>query len=126
MAGVTWIGLVYYFHLVQRPFLKEADTSTRNGVLQGLLPRALFWFRWAALFTFLAGAALMGRVGFNTPLLIGASLGSFMFLNSWMVIYPHQKQIIHLLAASAAAGTPPPAVLAMHERVVSAASRANF
>ncbi|TAK02045.1 MAG: hypothetical protein EPO39_13810 [Candidatus Manganitrophaceae bacterium] len=126
VAGIAWIGLLYYFNWVLAPFLKEADAATKRKVIQGLLPRALLWFRWSALLTVVAGGTLLGRVGLNTPLLIGASLGFFMLLNTWLVIWPHQQKVLRLYAESAARGTPLPAVLTLHERVVSAATRVNF
>lgn len=126
VAGITWIGLLYYFNWVLMPFLKEADPATKRGVILRLLPRALFWFRWSALLTFIAGGMLLGQVGLNTPLLIGASLGFFMLLTTWLVISPYQQKIILLYSESAAAGTAPPAALALQERVVSAALHVNF
>src|SRR5438445_11164356 len=51
LSGVTWIGLLYYFNIVQVPFMKETDPATKSGVLQKLLPRALWWFRYGALVT---------------------------------------------------------------------------
>ncbi len=126
MAGITWIGLLYYFNWVLLPFLKEADAPTKKGVIRDLLPRALFWFRWSALLTFIAGGMLLGQVGLNTPILIGASFGFFMLLTTWLVISPHQEKVIQLYAESAATGTPLPAVFTMHERVATAALRVNF
>src|SRR3989338_2047259 len=55
LAGVTWIGILYYFNFVQTPFFAEADAPVRSGAIQKLVPRALWWFRWAAMGTFLAG-----------------------------------------------------------------------
>ena len=55
MAGVTWIGLLYYFNFVQVPFFAETEPGVRSGAQQKLLPRALWWFRWSAMFTFLSG-----------------------------------------------------------------------
>src|ERR1043166_2808633 len=55
LAGVTWIGLLYYFNFVQTPFFAETEPGVRSGAIQKLVPRALWWFRWGAMFTFLAG-----------------------------------------------------------------------
>ena len=55
LAGITWIGLLYYFNLVQVPFFAETEAPVRTGAIQKLVPRALWWFRWGAMVTFLAG-----------------------------------------------------------------------
>ncbi len=55
LAGVTWIGILYYFNFVQTPFFAETEAAVRVGAVQKLVPRALWWFRWAAMVTFLAG-----------------------------------------------------------------------
>lgn len=54
-AGVLWVGLLYFFNLVNVPFMKEMDATTKGRVVPSLLPKALFWFRWAAVVTVLAG-----------------------------------------------------------------------
>src|SRR5712691_6874949 len=59
LSGVTWIGLLYYFNIVQVPFMKETDPGTKSGVVQKLLPRALWWFRYAALVTVLSGLIIV-------------------------------------------------------------------
>src|SRR5437667_3840012 len=58
LAGVTWIGLLYYFNFVQGPFFAEADATTRSNATQKLVPRARWWFRWGAMLTFLSGLAI--------------------------------------------------------------------
>src|SRR5580765_5202845 len=64
LAGITWIGLLYYFNFVQGPFMAEADPATKSAVTQKLVPRALWWFRWSAVLTWLTGAAIIGdRMG---------------------------------------------------------------
>src|SRR5256885_15981569 len=60
LSGITWIGLLYYFNFVQGPFFAEADASTKSVATQKLVPRALWWFRWAAALTFLSGLAILG------------------------------------------------------------------
>ena len=59
LAGITWIGLLYYFNFVQGPFFAEADASTRSVATQKLVPRALWWFRWSAMVTFLSGLTIL-------------------------------------------------------------------
>ena len=55
LAGITWIGILYYFNFVQTPFFAETEAPVVIGAIQKLVPRALWWFRWGAMFTFLAG-----------------------------------------------------------------------
>ena len=55
LAGITWIGILYYFNFVQTPFFAETDAPVRSGAVQKLVPRALWWFRWGAMFTFFSG-----------------------------------------------------------------------
>ena len=59
LAGVTWIGLLYYFNFVQTEYFKEAEPDHKAGAIQKLVPRALWWFRWGAMVTFLSGVALL-------------------------------------------------------------------
>ena len=95
MAGITWIGLLYYFNFVQGEYFKEADGAAKSDAIQKLVPRALWWFRWGAMFTFLSGVALLGVYrlqGFG--ILVGATLGTIMFLNVWLIIWPKQKIVI--------------------------------
>ncbi len=65
LAGITWIGLLYYFNFVQGEWFKETDASAKTAAVQKLVPRALWWFRWAALFTFLAGALTLINKGMH-------------------------------------------------------------
>src|SRR5437867_13292692 len=70
LSGVAWIGLLYYFNLVQVPFFAETEAPVRVGAQQKLLPRALWWFRWAAMITFLSGLLYLshwwlGKIGFK-------------------------------------------------------------
>jgi uncharacterized membrane protein len=96
LAGVTWIGLLWYFNFVQGEYFKEAEAAHRSGAVQKLVPRALWWFRWGAMFTFLTGLALLWyRQSFITlDITLGATMGTFMFLNVWLIIWPNQKIVI--------------------------------
>jgi uncharacterized membrane protein len=62
LAGITWIGLLYFFNLVNVPFMKELDGATKGKVIPLLLPRTLWWFRWSGLVTVLAGLAYFGNI----------------------------------------------------------------
>ncbi len=96
LAGITWIGLLYYFNFVQAEYFKEADAGARSDAFQKLVPRALWWFRWGAMFTFISGAIIIGMRGAGTSyaITIGAVLGTLMFLNVWLIIWPNQKILI--------------------------------
>lgn len=96
LAGITWIGLLYYFNFVQGEYFKEADAGARSDAFQKLVPRALWWFRWGAMFTFISGAIIIGMRGAGTSydITIGAVLGTLMFLNVWLIIWPNQKILI--------------------------------
>jgi uncharacterized membrane protein len=127
VAGVTWIGLLYYFNLVQIPFLKETDPATKSGVVQKLAPRALWWFRWGAVVTVVAGLLLMMVKGLNNGwIMAGALLGFIMFFNVWVLIWPNQKIVIRMTTEAAATKTPPPPEMAKHARIAFLASRTNF
>ena len=127
VAGVAWIGLLYYFNLVQVSFMKETDPATKSGVILKLLPRALWWFRYSALVTVLSGMALMMAGGIrNTAIMIGATLGLIMFLNVWLIIWPNQKVVIRMTGDATATKTPAPPEMAKHARRAYLASRTNF
>ena len=95
-AGVAWIGLLYYFNFVQTEYFKEADATAKSSAISKLVPRALWWFRYGALFTFLSGLALAGFLcaAVNFYIIIGMLLGTLMFLNVWIIIWPNQKIVI--------------------------------
>lgn len=112
--GVMWIGYLYYFNFTQMPFMAEADAATKSNVIQKLVPRALWWFRWGAMFTFVTGWTYLGiRAGqlgggflsssWGIAILSGALLGTIMWANVWFVIWPNQKILIQS-ATQAAAG----------------------
>ena len=98
--GVAWIGLLYYFNFVQTEYVKEADDGAKADVMAKLAPRALWWFRWAALFTFLTGFIMLWWISsqqrFNLGIALGALMGTIMMLNVWGIIWPNQKIMIGL------------------------------
>lgn len=109
LFGVTWIGLLYYFNLVQMAGLKDAAADgTAAGISKHIAPRALFYFRWAAVGTWLAGAWLLGPAFMQAFMLrtgyegigIGAWLGTIMLFNVWVLIWPNQQKILGLVPAS--------------------------
>ena len=108
LFGVTWIGLLYYFNFVQTEYVKVAEDSAKADVMQKLAPRALWWFRWAALFTFLTGLVLIwfitGRL--NLAITFGAIMGTIMMLNVWGIIWPNQKIVIGLSSGDKAKAAP--------------------
>ena len=110
LAGVAWIGLLWYFNFVQGEYFKEAEASSKSDAIRKLVPRALWWFRWGAMFTFISGVALLGAkhlTGYG--IIVGAVLGTLMFLNVWLIIWPNQKIVIASAERAAAGGDPDPA-----------------
>jgi len=122
LAGITWIGLLYYFNFVQVPALGEAMNDDGGpggaGITKYVAPRALWWFRWAALVTWLTGAAYLLRNGqlgdafalgmqgeavnqYAMTIGIGAWLGTIMLFNVWVLIWPNQKKILGMVEATA-------------------------
>src|SRR2546426_11202118 len=137
LAGITWIGLLYYFNFVQGPFFAEADGATKSAATQKLVPRALWWFRWGAMFTFLSGAAIITKRVLQAPpgtsvmtspwgeaIFTGALFGTLMFVNVWAVIWPKQQIVIASAVAAAGGGQANPAAAAAGGRAV-LASRPN-
>src|SRR3989338_3945259 len=107
LSGITWIGMLYYFNFVQTPFFGSAEPAVRSGmIVGGLVGRALWWFRWGAMITFLTGALYVlhkvgqfGLLGFfqtsyGWAIFIGGILGTLMWFNVWFVIWPAQKVVI--------------------------------
>jgi len=103
MAGIMWIGLLYYFNFVQVAALKNAGADgTAAGITKHVAPRALLFFRWAAVVTWIAGAALLGPQFVDAFLLrngmgrraigIGAWLGTIMLFNVWVLIWPNKEE----------------------------------
>ncbi|GIS47131.1 MAG: hypothetical protein Ct9H90mP19_3680 [Gammaproteobacteria bacterium] len=96
LFGITWIGLLYYFNFVGAGYLKEATPEGKKDVLQKLQPNALWYFRWAAFFTFLTGVYLLWYIGtgYSVGMSLGALMATIMFLNVWLIIWPNQKKVI--------------------------------
>jgi uncharacterized membrane protein len=120
VSGVTWIGLLYYFNVVQTPGLAAAAADKGGpggaGVTKYIAPRALLWFRWAAIATWVTGAIyLIGgygptaggalvnaftlQSGYRT-IGVGAWLGTIMLFNVWVFIWPNQKKILGIVPAT--------------------------
>lgn len=94
--GVAWIGLLYYFNFVQGGYMAAASNDAKVDAFTKLVPSALWWFRWAAMLTFLTGVVLLGYImaAFSVGILVGALMGTLMFLNVWTIIWPNQKVVI--------------------------------
>ena len=194
LAGITWIGMLYFYNLVNVQFQKELDAATKGKVVPLLMPRTLFWFRWGAVFTWFSGfiyyaliagteaprhmtlviflvgwsiaftaiagifrasvaggplkdgrvvalavaivvifiaaatAGMAQRAGSSSrslSIMIGGGIGSIMFLNVWMIIWPLQKRIIAAVKATAETGAAAPPDQAKWARRAFLASRAN-
>jgi len=132
LAGITWIGLLYYFNFVQVPALAAAAADQGGpggaGISKYVVPRALLWFRWGAVFTWLTGAGYLAHVKLLVPAFllqsgaatigIGAWLGTIMLFNVWVLIWPNQKKVLGLVEATAEE-------IAKARRVAFLASRTN-
>jgi len=130
LAGITWIGLLYYFNFVQAVAMPKAKAdNTAAAITKHIAPLALRWFRYAALVTWLAGAYYLERAGIGlgnafllkgsaAPIGVGAWLGTIMLFNVWVLIWPNQKKVLGLVQADDAAK-------AKAARVAFLASRTN-
>ena len=105
LFGIAWIGLLYYFNFVQAEYVKIADPDAKGDVFKKLAPNALWWFRWAALFTFLTGVILLHQiyVRIGTEIILGAAMGTIMMLNVWGIIWRNQKIVLGMKDGDAAA-----------------------
>ncbi|MGH1543761.1 MAG: urate hydroxylase PuuD [Arenicella sp.] len=107
LFGITWIGMLYYFNFVQGGYFKNASAEALVDAKAKLAPSALWWFRWGAMFTFITGVILLAKVGkpvfFNEYIVLGALMGTFMFLNVWLVIWPAQQVALGMKEGDAAA-----------------------
>ncbi len=138
ISGVTWIGLLYYFNVVQTPGLAAAAADKGGpggaGVSKYIAPRALLWFRWGAVATWFTGAWYLGRGAnflnaftfghfgedyYGMVIGIGAWLGTIMLFNVWVFIWPNQKKILGLVTAT-------DEEKARARKVAAMASRTNF
>jgi len=135
LAGITWIGVLYYFNFIQTPFFgSELGGAAKGPMTRGLVPNALWWFRWGAMFTFLSGWIIvfyrMGHLGiplsdgYMTKILTGGIMGSLMWYNVWFVIWPAQKVVIQNAEQVAAGGQPIPEAAALGGKA-GMASRTN-
>ena len=139
MAGITWIGLLYYFNFIQVPALADAAGDEGGpggaGITKYVAPRALWWFRWGAALTWLSGASYLGHLqmftdaftlgmmgdSFNAQAMVigvGAWLGTIMLFNVWVLIWPNQKKILGMVEAS-------PEEIAKSKFIALMASRTN-
>ena len=122
LSGITWIGLLYYFNFVQVPAFAEMEPGPRSEALRKITFRALWWFRFGALLTFLSGVLILGfqrALGEDfgdyfartqgISIAWGALLGTTMFLNVWGIIWPAQKVVIGSAEQVAAGGEADPA-----------------
>jgi uncharacterized membrane protein len=111
LAGITWIGILYYFNFIQVPFLGKVTPEAKAEAFKHLVPNALWWFRWSALATWLFGAILLmtqhrfgsafALQGQDAVIGMGAWLGTIMLLNVWGIIWPNQKKVLGLKEATA-------------------------
>jgi uncharacterized membrane protein len=145
LAGITWIGMLYYFNFVQTPFFKSCEASTKGEMIRGLVPNALWWFRWGAMFTFLSGLAIImvkahsvsaaaSEAGasinwwatpYATIILTGGIMGTLMWFNVWFIIWPAQRDYAIKSAEQVAAGGEPVAGAAEKGALAARASRTN-
>lgn len=129
LAGITWIGLLYFFNFVNVPFQGKLEKELKPKVNPELLPRALWWFRWGAMVTFVVGLLLLllkyghGNLWLDADgnlsgraiwILMGALLGTIMWFNVWFIIWPAQKQIITWTKR----GEAPPEMAALAKRAL--------
>jgi len=136
LAGVVWIGLLYYFNFVQVPAVGQALAEANDGgpgpaaINKYVAPRALLWFRWGAVATWLTGVGALENLvkggamqaftlgeGFEV-IGVGAWLGTIMLFNVWVLIWPNQKKILGMVEAT-------PEQIAGAKKVALMASRTN-
>lgn len=133
--GVIWIGHLYYFNFTQGAFFAETDATTKSNAIQKLLPRALWWFRWTAMWTMATGLVILAIRGhqsgfevfltsWGVSILTGTVLGLTMWFNVWFVIWPNQKTVIQSTTQAAQGGQALPTAAAAGARALTA-SRTN-
>ena len=105
LFGIAWIGLLYYFNFIQGEYVKVAEPDAKADVFKKLAPNALWWFRWAALFTFLTGVILLHQISvrIGTEIILGATMGTLMMLNVWGIIWRNQKIVLGMKEGDAEA-----------------------
>jgi uncharacterized membrane protein len=110
LFGVVWIGMLYYFNFVQMAYFAEAEPSAKSDAMKKLAPRALWWFRWGAAATFVTGLALLHLGGYSFAMMaerpfiwLGVLMGTFMFLNVWLIIWPNQQIVLGMKEGDGAA-----------------------
>jgi uncharacterized membrane protein len=133
LSGITWIGILYYFNFIQVPALAAAASDQGGpggaGITKYVAPRALVWFRWGAVATWVTGALILMRTGLLDDAFmlrgpagmligVGAWLGTIMLFNVWVLIWPNQKKVLGLVEATAEQ-------IAKARRVAFLASRTN-
>jgi len=111
LFGFVFLGILYYFNCVQLVYVKVADPDAKSDVMKKLAPNALWWFRWAAFYTFMTGVTLLYylQILATTEIVLGSIMGTLMMLNVWGIIWRNQKIVIGLkegdaVAAGAKAG----------------------
>jgi len=139
LAGITWIGMLYYFNFVQTPFFAKAEPAVRTGMIAGsLVGRALWWFRWGAMITFITGWLYVLHIMFaqyggireffatayGWKIFFGGMLGSLMWFNVWFVIWPAQQVVMASASQVAKGGAAIPEAAARGARA-GVASRTN-
>ena len=135
LAGITWIGLLYYFNFVQVPAFAEMEAAARNNAIDKLASRALWWFRWAAVATVVSGLLILGFQRqlddmdyFKSPpgmaIAVGILLALTMFVNVWGIIWRNQKTVIANARNVQAGGEADPAAAEAGRRAL-LASRQN-
>jgi len=117
--GIIWIGHLYYFNFTQGPFFNETDAASKSAAIQKLVPRALWWFRWGAMYTLITGLVILMMKGHTSGIAIfytswgvciltGVLLGTTMWANVWFIIWPAQKIVIQSATQAASGGKPLP------------------
>jgi len=134
LAGITWIGLLYYFNFVQTPSLAQFEAPSRVELQRKLLPRALLWFRMAAAFTFVTGILIFifqeqYKTDYNKTwgalsIYSGMLIATVMLCNVWFVIWPNQRKVI-ANAEGVASGKDADPTAASAGRKAALASRTN-
>ena len=135
LAGIVWIGILYYFNFIQTPFFgTDLGGEAKSAMTRGLVPNALWWFRWGAMFTFVTGVLIImmklghdgipATSGYMTRILTGSLMGTLMWANVWFVIWPAQQIVIANANAVAGGGEANPAAAGCAARA-GLASRTN-